>query len=212
MPRRIITGMIIGLLTDTHLPNMIRQLEELGPQPAEFFSSVDLILHGGDLTAPYVLDWLEQFAPVLCSTGNNDPIPDARCEDVQVIDVEGWRVGMTHSLGGQFRPMSTLQRYFPSPVDVMIAGHTHEERLEHRDGVTLVNSGSITFPHHKELRLGTVGLLELTANHLDARVFPLGYTQGRPNPGREIGLKIHRNGDGHVKVQAADSSPHVVQE
>ena len=128
--------MIIGLLTDTHLPNVIRQLEELGPEPAEFFGGVDLILHGGDLTAPYVLDWLEQFAPVLCSTGNNDPIPDSRCKDVQVIEVEGWRIGMTHSLEGQFRPMSVLSQYFPSPVDVMVAGHTHEERLEHRDGIT----------------------------------------------------------------------------
>ena len=25
--------MIIGLLTDTHLPNMIRDLDELGPEP-----------------------------------------------------------------------------------------------------------------------------------------------------------------------------------
>ena len=192
--------MIIGLLTDTHLPNLIRQLEELGPEPAEFFSSVDLILHGGDLTAPYVLDWLEQFAPVLCSTGNNDPIPDSRCEEVQFMDVEGWRVGMTHSLGGQFRPVSVLSQYFPSPVDVMIAGHTHEERLEYREGVTLVNSGSITFPHHKELRLGTVGLLELTEQRLSAKVFPLGHTEGRPNPGREMSLELHRNGDGQVWV------------
>ena len=105
--------MIIGLLTDTHLPNLIRQLEELGPEPAEFFSSVDLILHGGDLTAPYVLDWLEQFAPVLCSTGNNDPIPDSRCEEVQFMDVEGWRVGMTHSLEGQFRPCARAQPVLP---------------------------------------------------------------------------------------------------
>ena len=151
--------MIIGLLTDTHLPNVIRHLDELGPEPTEFFGSVDLILHGGDLTAPYVLDWLEQFAPVLCSTGNNDPIPDSRCREAQVIEIDGWRVGMTHSLGGQFRPVHVLQSYFPHPVDIMVSGHTHEERLEHRDDVTMINSGSITFPHHKELRLGTVGLL-----------------------------------------------------
>ncbi len=197
--------MIIGLLTDTHLPNVIRHLEELGPEPKEFFESVDLILHGGDLTAPYVLDWLEQFAPVLCSTGNNDPIPDSRCEDVQTLDLEGWRVGMTHSLGGQFKPVSTLQKHFPQPVDVMIAGHTHEERLEHRDGVTLVNSGSITFPHHKELRLGTVGLLELTPHTLSAKVFPLGHTPGRPNPGREISLEIQRSGDGEIRPGAERS-------
>ena len=190
--------MIIGLLTDTHLPNLIRQLDELGPEPSEFFRSVDLILHGGDLTAPYVLDWLEQFAPVLCSTGNNDPIPDSRCREAQVLDVEGWRVGMIHSLEGQFRPIPALQRYFPRAVDVMISGHTHEERLEHRDGVTLINSGSITFPHHKELRLGTVGLLELTPKSLSARVFPLGHTPGRPNPGRELRVEIRRDDDSGV--------------
>ncbi len=194
--------MKIGLLTDTHLPNLVRNLDELGPEPAEFFRSVDLILHGGDLTAPYVLDWLERFAPTLCSTGNNDPIPDARCEEVQTLDIEGWRVGMTHSLGGQFRPMSALQRYFPLPVDVMIAGHTHEERLEYREGAALINSGSITFPHHKELRLGGVGLLELAADRLSARVFPLGDTRGRPNPTREMRLELRRDADGLIEVAA----------
>jgi len=65
--------MKIGLITDTHLPGRIRTLEELGPLPEKFLKSVDLILHGGDLTSPIVLDWCEQYAPVLCSTGNNDP-------------------------------------------------------------------------------------------------------------------------------------------
>ena len=191
----------IGLLSDTHLPNVICDLEELGPEPGEFLRSVDLILHGGDLTTPVVLDWLEQFAPVLCSTGNNDPIPDDRCEDVRVIDVEGWRIGMRHSLDGQFRPVPTLQRYFPQPVDIMVSGHTHEERLEHRDGVTLINSGSITFPHHKELRLGTVGLLELTPNRLSAQVFPVGHTPGRPNPCKTLSLEMSRNGDGRIAIE-----------
>ena len=68
--------MRVGILSDTHLPGAIRTLDDLGPEPARVFSNVDLILHSGDLTSPSVLDWLEQFAPVLCSTGNNDPIPD----------------------------------------------------------------------------------------------------------------------------------------
>ena len=156
------------------------------------------------MTAPYVLDWLEQFAPVLCSTGNNDPIPDSRCRDTQVIEVDGWRVGMTHSLGGQFRPVNVLQKYFPQPVDIMVSGHTHEERLEHRDHVTLINSGSITFPHHKELRLGTVGLLEMSEHNLSAKVFPLGHTSGKPNPGQALSLDLHRNGDGQLFVDHGD--------
>jgi len=41
--------MRIGLLSDTHLPGIIQSLDELGPEPANFFSTVDLIFHGGDL-------------------------------------------------------------------------------------------------------------------------------------------------------------------
>ena len=182
--------MRIGLLSDTHLPALVRNLDEMGPQPAKFFSTVDLIMHGGDLTSPIILDWLEQFAPVVCSTGNNDPITDSRMKDVQVLEAEGWRIGMIHSLEREFRPMSELKQLFPSPVDIMVAGHTHQERLEYRDEVVLLNSGSITFPHHKELRLGTVGLLDLGPGTLHAEIIPLGDTPGRPNPGSAMVLDI----------------------
>ena len=182
--------MRIGILSDTHLPNLIRHLDELGPEPARFFSTVDLILHGGDLTSPMVLDWLEQFAPVLCTTGNNDPIADARCKEVEILDVHGWRLGMVHSLRRGFRPMSELQQLFPTPVDIMIAGDTHYEVLEYRDGVVVLNSGSPTFPHHKDLRLGTVGLLELALGKLHAEIVLLGQTPGKLNPGRATTLDI----------------------
>jgi len=48
--------MRIGILSDTHLPNLIRYLDELGPEIAAFLSTVDLILHSGDLTSPMVLE------------------------------------------------------------------------------------------------------------------------------------------------------------
>lgn len=182
--------MRIGLLSDTHLPALIRSLDELGPQPADFFSTVDLILHGGDLTAPFILDWLEEFAPVVCVTGNNDPIPDPRTSEVQMLEVEGWRIGMVHSLDREFRPMSELQQLFPGPVDIMVAGHTHQEKLEYREGRVLLNSGSITFPQHKDLRLGTVGLLELSPGRLHAEIIPLGHTPGKPNPGQAMVLDL----------------------
>jgi hypothetical protein len=172
----------------------------LGPEPAGFFSTVDLILHGGDLTSPIILDWLEQFAPVVCATGNNDPIADPRSMDVQMLEIEGWRIGMVHSLNREFRPMAELQQMFPSPVDIMIAGHTHQEVLEYREGVVLMNSGSPTFPQHKELRLGTVGLLELSPDCLHAEIILLGHTEGRPNPGKPMSLDI-QNGKltSHIK-------------
>ena len=187
--------MRIGILSDTHLPNLIRHLDELGPEIATFLSTVDLILHSGDLTSPMVLDWLEPFAPVVCTTGNNDPIVDSRCQDVAILDLQGWRLGMVHSLRRGFRPMAELQQLFPTPVQIMIAGDTHYEVLESREGVVVLNSGSPTFPHHKDLRLGTVGLLELAPGKLHAEVVILGHTPGKPNPGRALTLDIQ---DGRV--------------
>jgi putative phosphoesterase len=182
--------MRIGIVSDTHLPNLIRSLDELGPEPARFFSAVDLILHSGDLTSPMVLDWLERFAPVICTTGNNDPIVDARCQELHVMELHGWHLGMVHSLRRGFRPIAELQQLFPAPVDIMIAGDTHQERLEYRDGVVVLNSGSPTFPQHKDLRLGTVGLLELAPDRLRAEIILLGQTPGRPNPGIPMSLEI----------------------
>ena len=193
--------MRIGLITDTHLPGQIRDLGELGPLPQKFLSSVDLIMHGGDLTSPIVLDWCEQFAPVICSTGNNDPIPDPRMNEVQILETDGWTIGMIHSLEGQFRPIEDLQKLLPKPVNIMISGHTHQERLEYREGVILINSGSITFPQHKEVRLGTVGILEIESRKLKVDIFPLGETPGSPNPGSRLYLEVE---DGIVVASKGD--------
>lgn len=193
--------MRIGLLSDTHLPNLIYQLDELGPEPAAFFSTVDLIMHGGDLSSPMVLDWLEQFAPVVCTTGNNDPIIDSRCKDVEILDIDGWRLGMIHSLKRGFRPIEDLQQLFPTPVQIMIAGDTHQELLEYREGVVVLNSGSPTFPQHKDLRLGTVAILELAPDTLHAEIVLLGETPEKTNPGQAITLDIT---DGQVTRTVAD--------
>ena len=192
--------MRIGLVTDTHLPSLIRSLDDLGPECSAFFRTVDLILHGGDVTAPSVLDWLEEFAPVLVSQGNNDEFTDPRMKPLQLLDVHGWRIGMIHNLAPESRPVALLRdRCFGTDVDIMIGGHTHLERLEVRDGVLIVNSGSPTLPHHKETRLGTLGLLEFDGDHLHAEVLTLGHSDGRPNPARALTLA-------HRRHQAAGSS------
>lgn len=198
--------MRIGLVTDTHLPALIRSLDDLGPEAGAFFKTVDLILHGGDVTAPSVLDWLEQFAPVLVAQGNNDEFKDPRMKPVQILDVQGWRIGMVHNLAPETRPVAALRdRYFGTDVDIMVGGHTHLERLEVRDGVLVVNSGSPTLPHQKETRLGTLGLLEIDGDHLHAEVFLLGHSNGRRNPARELRL-THRRPVAHAERGGAVSA------
>ena len=178
--------MRVALISDTHLPSLIRTPDELGPQLAEFLAGAELILHGGDVVRPSILDWCEQFAPVLVSQGNNDAFEDPRMELRQFVDIEGWRLGMVHDLRpGETRPVDELfERSLDGErVDVIIAGDTHIERLEYREGVVVVNSGSPTLPHHKEFRLGTVAMLDLAPGRLHAEIVSLGHSDRGRNPG-----------------------------
>ena len=209
--------MRIGLISDTHLPSLMKTLDELGPQVGEFLASVDLIMHGGDVVSRSVVDWCEQYAPTVVARGNNDIFEDPRLADVQRLDIEGWRIGMVHELRPESRPIQTLidTALDGDPVDILICGDTHVERLEYRDGVVLVNSGSPTLPHHKEVRLGTVALLDVRRDWLHAEIVTLGETAGRPNPAKaqhvvlEKGRLVEASHDGQALEDQALADFHL---
>ena len=178
--------MRIGLVTDTHLPSTIR---ELWDEVRVAFAGVDLILHGGDMVSPRVLDWLDDIAPTRAARGNNDGgWEDPRLEDMQWLNLEGWRIVMIHDMEPEERPIAALQeRYLRGEhADIIITGHTHFERLEYRDGVLQVNSGSATHPHLWSTRLGTVGVLDIAPGKMTARILRLGESPDLKNPGREL--------------------------
>ncbi len=186
--------MRIGLVTDTHLPSTIQHLWD---EVKDVFSGVDLILHGGDIVTPRVLDWLEEIAPTLAARGNNDGgWDDPRMKDTQWLDLEGWRVAMIHDMEPEERPITKLKDFYfkGEHADIIITGHTHYERLDYRDGVLQINTGSATHPRLWSTRLGTVGLLDLAPGKITARIFKLGDTPDLPNPGQELffDLEAHR--------------------
>lgn len=177
--------MRIGLISDTHQP-----LEQRMPwdEVTDAFAGVDLILHAGDIVHPMILDWLEQIAPVLAARGNHDMgWSDPRMEEVQRLTVDGVRIAMTHIMEPETRPISLLRHIYlnDDEVDVIITGDTHIERIDYREDVLQINSGSATQPHLWSTRLGSVGLLEIDGARLDARIMRLGETEGRRNPAVE---------------------------
>ena len=189
--------MLIGLISDTHQPS---EQATLWDEIHTVFKGVDLILHGGDIQHPMVLDWLQEIAPVLAVRGNNDfDWDDPRMQDIQWLEVDGLRIGMTHAIEPEDRPIEILRQYYfdNERLDIMISGDTHMERIDYRDGVLQINSGSPTQPHLWSTRLGTVGLLEIGGGKLEARIIRLGETEGRRNPGveysftRETGVIQH---------------------
>ena len=183
--------MKVGLITDTHLPGSIRYL---WPEVLTAFEGCDLILHGGDIVAPEILDTLETVAPVLAAKGNHDDWNDPRMKEVQRLDLEGWRIAMIHAIEPENRPIEELRNQYlkGEHVDVIISGHTHFEILQYRDGVVQINTGSATHPHLYNMRLGTIGFLELEPGYLEARVVKLGETGGMRNPGQELFLRVDR--------------------
>ena len=170
--------MKIGLLSDTHLSN---RRPALWDEVANVFRGLDLILHAGDIVAPGVLDWLSQFAPVKAARGNNDmEWTDPRMQDVQWLDLEGWRLAMVHDTEPEDRPIDVIidRELGGEKPDILVTGHTHLERIEHRDGLVQINSGSPTQPHLFSTRLGSVGILELEPELLRARILNLGEREG----------------------------------
>ncbi len=184
--------MRIGLIADTHLPSLVRVLDELGPQAADALRGVDLILHAGDVSAPSVLDWCGQFAPLLVAEGNNDLFVDPRMAKIQFLDIEGWRIGMTHELRPESRPIQQILQSSLNGerVDILIGGDTHVERLEFRDETLLINPGSPILPHHLSTRLGTIGILEISRTRVHAEIVVLGHSEGALNPCRAIELQL----------------------
>ena len=132
----------------------------------------------------------------MAARGNNDMgWDDPRMADVQWLDLEGWRLAMVHDTEPEDRSIEVIveRELGGERPDILFTGHTHLERIEHRDGVVQINSGSPTQPHLFSNRLGSVGVLELEPGLLRARILRLGESEGLRNPARELSLELARS-------------------
>lgn len=187
--------MRIGLITDTHLPAAQKRLWD---EVHQVFTGVDLIWHGGDIIRPSVLDELEEIAPTFAAKGNNDSgWTDPRLAYTQRLDVDGYRLAMVHDMEPETEPIPFLCKSYLGGrhADVIVTGHTHFERMDFRDDVLQINTGSAVHPHLYSTRLGTVGILEVDSSGIRAEIVRLGESEGLRNPGIEHrfdGATVHR--------------------
>jgi putative phosphoesterase len=158
----------------------------LWPQVYEALRGVDLIMHGGDLMIPDVIDWLEEIAPVMAVQGNGDYLgwersiapQDPRLSEAKVLAVDSLRIGLVHDLQmPDAPPLRTLEgqmkHYFGGPVNVIVRGSTHAAEITSVRGVLIVNPGSTAFPNHQSARLGTVGFLEVEGGRVRPSILQL---------------------------------------
>lgn len=139
--------MIVGIMADTHdhLPLVDKAVKVLNE------SDVELILHAGDYTAPFVIPHFRPLKARLIGVfGNNDgdrSLLKKRFEEIKAqirgnfaeITVDGLRIALLH--GSEEELLQSLISI--KSHDILIYGHTHEAKT-YRNGRTLViNPGEV---------------------------------------------------------------------
>ena len=164
--------MLIGLISDTHIPDHVKKLPE---QLKEAFRGVDMILHGGDIYSVSVLNELEQIAPVLAAQGDDDTsftANDSRVKPKHIINIDGLTIWLMHEKPRSLPRVSKEIPWLDDPPDAIVCGHTHEAMVEDHQGILHVNPGSPTFPKYN-LQLGTVGLMTIESGKVEAKIIQL---------------------------------------
>lgn len=161
--------MLIGLISDTHIPDRAKILPQ---NVIDAFKDVDLILHAGDLTSPRVIEELERIAPVMAVQGNMDRVNGIDLPQAKTLEAEGLKIGMIH---GEVYPRADTQQlvYLAKEldVDILVSGHSHQPKIEKKDGVLLINPGSPIVPR---LADRTVMLLEVNNKEVDVEIVKIG--------------------------------------
>lgn len=133
----------IGLVSDTH-----RSSRNIRPLPAallEGLEGCDLIFHAGDVNAPWVLDSLEQLAPVRAVVGNNDELPLVQALPLELFfKVDDVSIGLMHGHHPRLTARQNTLDRMRGLVDVAVYGHSHVPEIAEYDGLLMVNPGSPT--------------------------------------------------------------------
>ena len=132
----------IVVVADTHCHTWA----EVHPDIKEAVAAADVAVHCGDSVRADVVDGCTAAAKrAVVVHGNSDP-PELRSAlpAVEVIEVEGRRIGVTHpAWGGPEFPLDELLPDFDGMgrLDAILFGHIHETVDEVRDGVRFINPG-----------------------------------------------------------------------
>jgi len=169
--------MLIGLISDTHIPY---DAEKLPQNLGQIFYNVDLILHAGDIYKSFVLDELSTFAPVIAARGDDDVgtiIQDKRVREEHIFIAEGLVIWLIHIY--RYNDWSTYEikgREFwhrsEPPPDILVYGHTHQTAMAQNGPLLTITPGSATFPDYKP-GPGTVGLLTIKAGTAKGQIIQL---------------------------------------
>jgi uncharacterized protein len=157
----------LGIISDTH--GLLR------PEAVLFLRGCNHILHGGDIGNGEILEQLAAIAPTTVVRGNNDKGAWAEAlPETELFEFSGIYVYAIHDLSHLDIDPSA------AGVRVVVSGHSHQPRIEQRDGVYFINPGSAG-PQRFKLPISVAELLVEGAN-VSARIVAISASKGSPSP------------------------------
>ncbi len=150
--------MLIGVVSDTH--GLLR------PEMVAAMSSVDHILHAGDVGDAKILERLRNLTPVTAIRGNVDVQgPCASLPPTEVVELGGFTFYLLHNLADlDLDPVS-------AGFAAVIYGHSHKPLIERRKGCLYFNPGSCG-PRRFSLPV-SAGTIEISDAGLEPRLITL---------------------------------------
>ena len=138
----------LGVISDTH--GLVR------PEALQALAGVERIVHAGDIGDRAVLEALARVAPVTAVRGNNDRGRwAADIPETEVVEVGGVSLYLLHDLHElDLEPRA-------AGFAAVISGHSHQPKIDERDGVLYLNPGSAG-PRRFKL---PISLARLTIRH-----------------------------------------------
>ncbi len=153
------TDMKIGIISDTH--GLLR------PEAEQRLTGVAHIIHAGDIGKQDIVARLGRIASVTAIRGNVDTQPWAEAyPETATVTLAGSKIHILHDLQAlQLDPVA-------EGIDVVISGHSHQAKIETRQGVLYLNPGSAG-PRRFKLPI-TLAILEITPGGLRPTLYDLG--------------------------------------
>lgn len=119
----------IGVISDTH--GLLRE------QALDALRGSELVIHGGDIGGPAILDSLSQLAPVAAMRGNTDREQWANSlPETAVVESQGALIYVVHDIHALDLDAAA------AGFHIVVSGHSHKPSRAERDGVLYLNPGS----------------------------------------------------------------------
>ena len=149
---------VVGVISDTH--GLLR------PEALRALAGCAQIIHAGDIGNATILNALAALARVTAVRGNNDLGPwAASIDESERLQIEEVVIHVVHDV--------TQIGFDPAQrrIRVVISGHSHQPRIQARDGVVFFNPGSAG-PRRFRLPV-TLARMTIAGDAIDVRFIDL---------------------------------------